>query len=114
MSTSASFKTFIENTSVKRSEQQQVLTGLPKDQFHQLTWNFLNTLIENKRLSHLEKIISKYFDYYKILTKEENVTIISAKELNEAEKYLLMKKILSCRSPEKEKSKQYLHSHLSG
>jgi F-type H+-transporting ATPase subunit O len=40
-------------------------------------------LIENKRLEHLPKIIQKYIDYYRILNKEEDITIISANDLNE-------------------------------
>ena len=30
----------------------------------------------------LPKILDKYVDYYRILNKEENITIISAEELN--------------------------------
>jgi F-type H+-transporting ATPase subunit O len=39
-------------------------------------------LIENKRIEYLPKIAEKYMDYYRILNKEENITIISADELD--------------------------------
>jgi len=46
--------------------------------FNKLTINFLHTLIDNKRLDSLPKIVDKYIDFYKILNKEENIRIISA------------------------------------
>jgi F-type H+-transporting ATPase subunit O len=47
----------------------------------------LNTLIENGRTSYLLKIVDKYIDYYRILNKEEHISIISAKELTTQEQY---------------------------
>jgi F0F1-type ATP synthase delta subunit len=44
--------------------------------------NFLNTLIENKRLEALTKVADKYIDYYRILNKEETIRIISAETLS--------------------------------
>jgi F-type H+-transporting ATPase subunit O len=44
------------------------------------------TLIENKRVDILPKALDKYIEYYKILNKEENITIISAEELNSGDK----------------------------
>jgi len=51
-----------------------------------ITQNFLNTLIENGRTSYLLKIADKYIDYYRILNKEENITIISSKDLSTEER----------------------------
>ena len=48
--------------------------------------NFLNTLIENRRLDALPKVIDKYIDYYRILNKEEHIIIISAADLSDSEK----------------------------
>jgi F-type H+-transporting ATPase subunit O len=45
--------------------------------------NCIDTLIENKRLDLLPKVIDKYVEYYRILNREENITIISAEELSE-------------------------------
>ena len=54
--------------------------------YHELTNNFLGTVIEAGRLADLEKIIETYISYCKILNKEEDIRIISAKELNKEEK----------------------------
>ena len=39
-------------------------------------------MVDNKRVDLLPKIIEGYSSYYKILTKEEAITIISAEPLN--------------------------------
>lgn len=52
-----------------------------KSEFNEITQNFLNTLVENQRIAFLEKVADKYINYYKVLNKEENIKIISAKEL---------------------------------
>lgn len=48
--------------------------------------NFLHTLIDSGRLSELGKISEKYQEYYKILNKEEDIRVISHKELTADEK----------------------------
>ena len=57
-----------------------------RQNYHELTNNFLHTIIESGRLSDLEKIIETYISYCKILNKEEDIRIISAKELSAEEK----------------------------
>jgi len=59
-----------------------------KSNLSELSHRFLNTLIDSGRyavnsfrLTELPKIIEKYQEYYKILNKEEDIRIISAKEL---------------------------------
>jgi len=44
------------------------------------------TLIDNKRVDLLPKILDKYVEFYRILNKEENITIISAEELSNEER----------------------------
>ena len=39
---------------------------------------YIATIIENKRLDALPKILDKYIEYNRILNREENITIISA------------------------------------
>jgi len=39
-------------------------------------------LIDNKRLDILPKILDKYVEFYRILNKEENITIITAEDLS--------------------------------
>lgn len=45
------------------------------------TQSFLDNLIEGKRISNLGGISRKFTDYYKMLNKEEGVTVISARDL---------------------------------
>jgi len=85
LSSSDTFRDFINNISLSRQDQEAVLSSV-NSSFHQITVNFIQTLIDNKRLVDLPKIIEKYIDYYKILNKEENITIISAQELSEEDR----------------------------
>lgn len=55
------------------------------------TQQFLDNLIDGKRVSDLGNISRKYTDYYKMLNKEEGVTIISARELNADQKKKVQK-----------------------
>ncbi|EGR28242.1 ATP synthase delta subunit precursor, putative [Ichthyophthirius multifiliis] len=80
------FRQFLSNVSLKRTEQRQILEALGKDSFSEVTNNLLETLVENKRLDQLPKVAEKYIEYYRILNKQESITIISAKELNQEEK----------------------------
>jgi len=84
---SENFRSFVFNVSFKRKEQltvfQSLFDGL---EFHEVTKNFLEALIDNKRVSELPKVLDKYIDYYRILNKEENITILSAQELQENDK----------------------------
>lgn len=84
---SEEFRNFIFNLSFKRTQQTQVFQSLYQGlELNKVTQDFLDTLIENKRVQELPKVLDKYVDYYKILNKEENITIISAQELNENDK----------------------------
>lgn len=80
---SDAFKFFIANTALKRHEQQSVFDDLYKQaNLHDVTQKFITVLVDNKRVDLLPKIIEGYSSYYKILTKEEAITIISAEPLN--------------------------------
>jgi F-type H+-transporting ATPase subunit O len=77
------FQNFIFNTAFKRTEQSSILNYVEQAAgLNPLTVEFLNTLVENKRVDLLPKILDKYVDYYRILNKEENITIISAEDLS--------------------------------
>jgi ATP synthase F1 delta subunit len=77
------FQNFIFNTAFKRTEQSSILNYVEQAAgLNPLTVEFLHTLVENKRVDLLPKILDKYVDYYRILNKEENITIISAEDLS--------------------------------
>jgi len=87
VTTSSEFRDFLENASFRRAEQLTVLLSLvEKAEFNPLTVEFLKTVVENKRLDSLPKVLDKYIEYYRVLNKEENITIISAFDLNEDDK----------------------------
>jgi len=77
------FKSFVYNTAFKRAAQVGILEELTNiADLQPLTVDFFHTLIDNKRLDILPKILDKYVEYYRILNKEENITIITAEELS--------------------------------
>lgn len=81
-----SFKEFLKNSAIKRVQQRQVIDSFAIKNYHEITNNFLSTVIDTGRLADLEKIIQTYISYCKILNKEEDIRIISAKELTKEEK----------------------------
>jgi len=81
------FRNFVYNTAFKRTEQLTILDEINKIAgLNTLTIDFLSTLIDNKRVDLLPKILDKYVEFYRILNKEENITIISAEELSNEER----------------------------
>ena len=86
---SESLQNFVMNSSTKRNEFNLVFTEI-YPQLNETTVKFLDTLIDNKRMDSLPKIISTYLGYYKLLNKEESVTIISANELSDERKSRLV------------------------
>lgn len=54
--------------------------------FHPLTIQFLEILAESKRLVYIKGISERYLKLYAQVNKEEKITIISHKELNDSER----------------------------
>lgn len=78
-------KSFIANSSNTKAEVQEVLYKLGGS-LSNTTKQFIETLIDGKRVSDLPSIAKKYTDYYKLLNKQEGVTVISARELTAEQK----------------------------
>lgn len=76
---------FIENISYTRLEQRSVLDALAPE-LDPLVVSFLETLIDNRKLSLLPKIIAEFGEYFKALNKEEAVKVISAQPLSIAQR----------------------------
>jgi F-type H+-transporting ATPase subunit delta len=70
-----------------------VFHSIAQTSYHPLTVSFLDTVIDAGRLSDLEKIIEKYISYCKILNKEEDIKVISAKALTEEQKTMVAEAI---------------------
>ena len=89
---------FLKNSAIKRSQQRDILGSISSN-YSEISNNFLDTIIEAgryflslyfRRLSDLPKIIETYISYCKILNKEEDIKIISAKKLSKEEKEQVM------------------------
>jgi len=72
--------------SLKRTQKRDIVSALGASNFTATTNNLIDTLIENNRLDSLPKIADKYISYYRILNKEESITIISAQALSNEER----------------------------
>lgn len=78
---------FTENQGVGRREIKLMNNALKEiAPFHDLTIHFMVILAENKRLISLKDIAGKYQKLYQQFNKEEKITIISAEDLNAAQK----------------------------
>ena len=80
------FRAFLSNVSLKRTQKRDIVSALGASNFTATTNNLIDTLIENNRLDSLPKIADKYISYYRILNKEESITIISAQALSNEER----------------------------
>lgn len=88
---SEAFRIFVGNESLKTNVQLGSLNKMLKSfKVNQLTQNLLETVVANKRLKYLGKVSSKYLELYRILSKEEKLTIISAAPLDDSEKQDLL------------------------
>ena len=83
---SESFKQFTQNAGVGSQEIQKFNEALKSlADFHPLTIKFIEILAENKRLTYLHLIATKYSKLYQTFNKEEKITIISAEKLTSSE-----------------------------
>ena len=77
---------FTQNAGVGTKEIQKFNEALQSvATFHPLTIKFLEILAENKRLSFIGDIATRYQKLYQLLNKEEKITIISAENLSQSE-----------------------------
>jgi len=67
----------ISNPIIKSSVKRNIIKEVLKDKINDLTFKFLNLLIDNKREEHLENIIRDYFGIYR-KSKGIKKTIITA------------------------------------
>jgi len=83
---SEAFNLFTKNAGVGAKEIKELTAALESvATFNPLTMKFLEVLAENKRLSFIGEICSRYEKLYQLLNKEEKITIISAVDLDSGE-----------------------------
>lgn len=80
MTQSEKFHNFVINSSNTKHECETVFQTISPN-LSKTTRQFINTLIENKRVTDLPRISSRFVEYFKLLNKEEGATVISAREL---------------------------------
>lgn len=83
---SESFKLFTQNAGIGAKEMRKFNDALKSlGDFHPLTIKFLEVLAENKRLTFISGIATRYVKLYQQFNKEEKITIISAESLSASE-----------------------------
>eukprot|EP00918_Siedleckia_nematoides_P091369 GHVU01200733.1.p1 GENE.GHVU01200733.1~~GHVU01200733.1.p1 ORF type:complete len:221 (+),score=12.07 GHVU01200733.1:37-663(+) len=81
---SRDFRLFIETPGVPSKNKIEVMAQFgSKCAFDQSTQNLLSVLIENRRFSHLKKVVDTYEDMYRAYKGEVKCTVTSAKELTD-------------------------------
>jgi len=110
---SESFRNFLINTSNTRALQQEVF-GTINGQFHQITRQFLDVVIDNKRTTDLAKMAQTYIMYCKMLNKEESVRVVSAAELTEEQKVRLMDTLTATKTDTKFTMKYDVDANILG
>jgi len=84
---SETFRQFTEFPGTSSKEFEALKTSLTQaGQFHDLTFKFLEVLMDNKRFKFIKKVADKYMKLYQQFNKEQKITIISATELGQSEK----------------------------
>jgi len=84
---SESFRIFIDNAGLNNNQINDVVSHVSSiAKFSKTTTTFLDLLAKNKRFMYFPVIAKKYMETYKLLSKEEKITIISASSLSNSEK----------------------------
>ncbi|HXV74267.1 MAG TPA: ATP synthase F1 subunit delta, partial [Sphingomonadales bacterium] len=91
---SADFANFLSNPSLDKDTQHKAFAAIAKKaKFHKLTVNFLGVLIENRRLSRLEKIASVYSRLLADYRGEVEAQVTSAEKITPAQATALKKQL---------------------
>lgn len=86
--------TFLYNPVADISKKQQLIGTLGKDGgFSKYTVNFLNLLVEKKRINTVGFVIKAFQDLYNDTTKTQVATVVSAIKLENEQQALIAKKL---------------------
>ena len=77
---SEQFKSFLNDKTYKTSQQKEVVDSVTNG-LDEVTKKFVHVLIENRKLNYIEKIINRYDEFIRTINEEENVKVISARDL---------------------------------
>lgn len=86
-STSELFRTFSANSGLNANQINHVMSEIGKSaEFTNSTIAFIDLLGQNKRFMFIKEIAEKYIKNYNLLSKEEKIKIVSAKELSQTQR----------------------------
>eukprot|EP00922_Rhytidocystis_sp_ex-Travisia-forbesii_P068405 GHVS01101883.1.p1 GENE.GHVS01101883.1~~GHVS01101883.1.p1 ORF type:complete len:255 (-),score=56.39 GHVS01101883.1:174-938(-) len=87
LSESPEFRLFIQSPGITATQKMTVISTM-KDKcgLHEVTVNFLNVLLENRRLSQLAKMVDSFEAYYRKHKGEVKCQVTSAKTLTPAQR----------------------------
>lgn len=94
--TSPQFRLFVNNAGLNINQIGTVMNDVSScGGFCNTSIAFFNLLAENKRFMYINKVAENYIRNYKLLSKEEKITIISANELDERQKTRVKEALLA-------------------
>lgn len=118
LKSSADLQEFLDNPVVKAEDKkavlQQISNSLGGDGFHSYTLNFLNILVDRRRIRFLEGICQ----HYQALLRKRNKTVVaevtSAVELNDTQKHSVREKVVAMTSAEQVEIDTKIDTNLIG
>ena len=94
MAANPSVGTFLSNPTMDEKAKKDVLSKLGKEaDFHPFTSNFLNLLVDKKRIGNVSSIIEEFENLYCESTDTQIATVTSAVKLENEQQFMIAKKI---------------------
>ncbi len=107
--TEPEFDTFLMNPVLKLKEKKTVLKNIFEKNFHNLTFSFLNLLVDNRREAYLQSICLKFTDFFKEHENIKTVELTTASIANDDIKKKLLKMVeqyFNCKGEIRERVKE--------
>ena len=87
---SKDFALFVESPAIQPAKKSEVLQAIAdKYKYDPLTMNYLKTLLENRRLSQLKRMIDNYEQFYRAEKNQVICQVTTVKELADKEKQMV-------------------------
>jgi F-type H+-transporting ATPase subunit delta len=94
MAANPSVGTFLSNPTMEDKAKKDIITKLGKEaDFHPFTANFLNLLVDKKRIQNVEDIVEEFENLYCESTDTQIATVTSAVKLENEQQFMIAKKI---------------------
>jgi F-type H+-transporting ATPase subunit delta len=94
MAANPSVGTFLSNPTMEDKAKKDIIAKLGKEaDFHPFTANFLNLLVDKKRIQNVEDIVEEFENLYCESTDTQIATVTSAVKLENEQQFMIAKKI---------------------